>query len=54
MRNDCFAAAVIWSAYCGYCSATPSAPANDFVSWLCVLSVTSLLDPAIALAMAEA
>ena len=39
-RNDVFAAAVIWSAYFGYCCATASAPANDFVSWASTLSET--------------
>ena len=39
-RNDVFAAAVIWVAYCGYCSAIDSAPANDFVSWFWTLVLT--------------
>ena len=30
---------MIWSAYCGYCSAIASAPANDFCNWASTLSL---------------
>ena len=39
-RNDAFAAAVIWSAFFGYCWAMASAPANDLVSCASTLSDT--------------
>ena len=34
---------MIWSLYCGYCSAVASALENDFVSSLWTLSVTLAL-----------
>ena len=40
--------------YCGYCSATSAAPANDIVSWFCTLVVKSALGGASASAAAAA
>ncbi len=40
LEEELWAAETICGAYCGYCSAVPTAPANDLVSWLWTASLT--------------